>query len=150
MEVFLIYDKANNQYKEVLKISCVIEANNRKGSYKFEKKMVNDETFKPFTLKNSYVLNSLEDIERIEVMYKRKLRNWAEEQKEHKKVNHRAQIANYILKVNGREVFNLKNEFGKLWEVTDEQIRERIEQIQFEIARDGNVYAGNVGAGYLI
>ena len=150
MAVFLIYNQTNNTYQEVLHLTCIIEATNKRGRYKFEKQMVSNGTYTPFVLKNSCVIPNIEEIQRLETIYKRKLRNWIEEDKEHKKKNHRAQTANYVLNVNGIEVFNSKNEFEKLWEVSDQQIRDKVEQIQFNVLENGTVYEGKVGDGHFV
>ena len=160
MATFLIHNKNNNTYQEVLQVSCVVQTFNRQKqrNYKFERKMLPERLFECLNIKSSYKLNSLEDIQKVEDMYKKELLGLITEQRDRKVANHRSMVSNYILRVNDKEVFNLKQTFDKLWEVTDEQLQEVVDNIKFSILGNGAVYENTLGAiresvnttGYLI
>ena len=150
MEIFLIHNKDKNTYQEVLQLSCVMEAANKRGGYKFEKNFMLGCSMPAFIMKSSYLLSDMNDIKSVETIYRMALTKLVKEQRKKKQQNHMAQIANCILRVNNVEVFNLKKDFEKLWEVTDEQLKARMKSIKFEILENGREYESNIKEGYLI
>lgn len=150
MDNFLIRNQANNTYQEIMRVNCTVEAMNRKGSYRYEKSLLPGGIFAPLHIRNAHLLDSLEEVALVEDIHKRELLKLVKEQRDKKVKSHRAQTSNYVLKVNDKEVFNMKRDFDKLWEVTDEQLKERIEEIRFSLMGNGAVYKEELEKGYLI
>lgn len=134
MATFLINTK-DDTYQEVLQVTLIVEAKNRQGKFRFEKKPT-EGMFETGDFRHQYILPKLEDILVVESLYKKELLNYVLEQRERKVANHRAQTSNIVLTVNRKELFALKD-VEELWNVTEEMLKEKISNIEFSILGNG-------------
>ncbi|MEE0929928.1 MAG: hypothetical protein UIM53_02885 [Acutalibacteraceae bacterium] len=148
MANFLIKQKDGN-YQTVLQVSLKI--NSPSNHYTYEKYLSFDLPFiKQLPSKGYYEISKIEDILLVESLYKSTLLDLVKCYKLRKQANHRAQVSNLILSVQGQEVFNLREQFPKLWEVEDNKIEGTINNIKFNLMSDGVVYSCFSDNEYLI
>lgn len=154
MANFLIHDAEKKTYYDVLQVSCVVHGYNYflHRVHTYEKDLFDKESFKKLNIVNSYELDGIEDIQKIEDECKTNLLALLKEQRDKKVNNHRCTFRNYILKVNGHVVFDCLRVFGSksTWDLTDEQLEEAVAKIHFAPMGIGIEYAENVADGYLI
>lgn len=154
MATFLIHDAENKTYHDVLQVSCMVHGYNYflHRVHTYEKDLFDKDSFEKLNIQNSYKLDSIEDIQKIEDVCKVNLLALLKEQRDRKVNNHRCTFRNYILKVNGHVLFNCLMEFGSksMWDITDEQLQEAIDKIHFAPMSKGIEYTENVVDGYLI
>ena len=149
MALYLIKND-NGDYQEILQISCIVEVKTQRSSYRLERKLVPDGVFQPFTFHNSYELSGLEDIGFVENLCKKKLFGLVKEQRDRKKFNHRARISNVTLWSGDKKLYDLGEEFTRLWDVTDEQLKDSVDKIRLKLMGNGAVHKAIVKEGYLI
>lgn len=154
MANFLIHDAEKKTYYDVLQVSCVVHGYNYflHRVHTYEKDLFDKESFEKLNMCNSYKLNSIEDIQKIEETCKTNLLALLKEQRDRKINNHRCTFRNYILKVNGHVLFDCLRDLGKTsaWDITDEQLQEAVDKIHFAPMSKGVEYAENIADGYLI
>lgn len=148
MALFLIKREDGN-YQEILHISCIVETNSHNAHYKLEKRLVPEGVFTPFMIRNSYELESLEDIVLIEDLFKKGLSDMVKEVRDRKKKNHRAKVPNITLWNNEDKIFDTED-FDKLWNLSDEMLQEKVDGIRFKLIGNGTVHNAGLKMGYLI
>jgi hypothetical protein len=149
MALYLI-QKENGDYQEIMNIRCVVEVPKQRGSYRYEHKLVPEGVFAAFPIKDTYEFDSLDDICLLEDICKKNLVPLLIEQRDRKKKNHRTKTANVVMWSGNKKLFDLSEAFAKLWEVKDEEIEKKVEEMRLPLIGNGAVHKAMEKHGYLI
>lgn len=132
---FLIKE-AKNKYREVLNVELMsISSSGRK----WERAI--DFPFGHTILRNTQQIDDLWDIEGIRFICEEELRKYIKECRAIKMRNSRCRVPNYILKVNNKPVFDMKEKMGDLTQYSDEDLEGYFYKnfMNFDIKTDGKI-----------